>query len=503
MRSRPLLQLQLRRVPLFPEGKSRVGGRRFVDLALVVCAALAITGCAVKAPPTRAEIHLQSGTLASMALTNPWKADAVAGPIADNWLASFDDAQLNALVAEAMANNPDLRVSATRVEQAAQYVELAKAALRPAVNLFGTGGINMGGGEVSSALQGISLGASWEPDLWGRMRYARNASQATYASAQADFEFGRQSLAATMAKSWFIAGETWLQLQTAEDMVKAAQELVTLAERRWHVGPGNEHDVVLARASLSTFRDITKQVRLAHAQTLRAMELLLGRYPAAELQARRDLPTLRGAIPAGLPLEMLERRPDMVAAERRVAASFNRVGEAKAARLPRIILNANVAAIQSDIVELKSDFENPTYGVGARLIAPIYAGGALKTQVAIRTIEQKEAVAQYARLALRALGDVENALAAGQTLAERDQLLQRAVADYQRALALAQMSYRVGKTDMRAVQQEQLNAYSARLALLRVQSEQLAQRANLYLALGGSFENTSVPVAAENMTTNP
>ena len=254
-----------------------------------------------------------------MPLTDAWKAGAAAGPIADNWLASFNDAQLNALVVEAMANNPDLRVSATRVEQAAQYVELAKAALRPAVNLLGTGGINSAAATCSSALQGISLGASWEPDLWGRMRYGRNAYEATYASAQADFEFGRQSLAATVAKSWFTASETWLQLQIAEDMVKAAQELVRLAEIRWKVGPGNEQDVALARANLGTFQDAAKQVQFAHAQTLRALELLLGRYPAAELQARHDLPALSGPIPAGLPLEMLERRPDMIAAERRVA----------------------------------------------------------------------------------------------------------------------------------------------------------------------------------------
>ena len=468
---------------------------RIIPAGLLVVGLLA--ACATDPPPTRAEIHEQSGTLSKLPLTSPWKAGAVAGPIADNWLASFDDVQLNALVAEAMANNPDLRVSATRVEQAAQYVELAKAALRPTVNVLGTGGIKMGGGDVSSALQGISLGASWEPDLWGRMRYGRNAYQATYASAQADYEFGRQSLAATLAKSWFTAGETWLQLQIAEDMVEAAQELVTVADKRWQVGPGSEQDVALARANLGAYQDAAKQVRLAHEQTLRALELLLGRYPATELQARHDLPALPGPIPAGLPLEMLERRPDMVAAERRVAASFNRVGEAKAARLPRIVLNANVAAINSDIVQLKSDFENPTAGAGARLVAPIYTGGALETQVVIRTIEQKEAVAQYARLALRALGDVENALAAGQTLAERNQLLQGTVADNQRALSLVQTSYRVGNVDRRAVQQQQLSVDSARLALLRVESEQLAQRANLYLALGGSFENAGAPAPAE------
>lgn len=454
-----------------------------------------LLGCATKAPPTRADIHRQSGTLANLPITNAWKAGAATGPIADNWLASFNDAQLNALVAEAITSNPDLRVSATRVEQAAQYVELAKAALRPAVNLVGVGGLNMGGGDISSALQGVSLGASWEPDLWGRLRYGRNAYEATYASAQADFEFGRQSLAATMAKSWFTAGETWLQLQITEDMVTAAQELVSLAEQRQRVGPGNEQDVALARANLGPFQDTAKQVRLAHGQTLRALELLLGRYPAAELQARRDLPALPGPIPAGLPLEMLERRPDLVAAERRVAAAFHRVGEAKAAQLPRLILNANVAAIHSDILQLKDDFENPTGGAGAKLVAPIYQGGALKAQVKIRTIEQKEAVAQYARLALRALGDVENVLAAGNTLAERIQILQRTLTDQQRALALKQTSYRVGTTDLRAVQQQQLNVHAARLALLRVQSEQLAQRANLHLALGGSFGPT-VPLQA-------
>jgi multidrug efflux system outer membrane protein len=453
-------------------------------LLLLVCGAMQMSAC-VSSPPETEEIHLQTGSLSNMPLTEGWKAGAVAGSITDNWLASFNDAQLNTLVAEAMINNNDLRVSAARVEQAGQYVELAKAALRPAVNIFGTGGANMGGGD---ALQYLSLGASWELDLWGRLRYGRNAYEATYASAQSDFEFGRQSLAAMMAKGWFTATETWLQLRIAEDMVKAAEELVSLAETRWRVGVGSEHDAAIARASLGNFQDTVKQVQLAHSQSLRAVELLLGRYPGAELQARRDLPALPGAIPAGLPLEMLERRPDMIAAERRVAAAFNRVGEAKAARLPRLVLNANVANIQSDILELQEDFENPTAGVGAKLLVPLYQGGGLQAQVEIRTLEQKEAIAQYANLALRALGDVENTLAATQTLAQRDQILQQTLAYNQRALSLAQTSYRVGTIDLRAVQQQLLDLHSASLALLRVQSEQLAQRANLHLVLGGSFE---------------
>ena len=199
----------LRSAGRFSVHKRKAKDRRFAGLTMVFCAALPIAAC-VSDPPTLEDIHLQTGTLANMPLTEGWKAGAVAGSITDNWLASFNDTQLNTLVAEAMINNNDLRVSAARVEQAGQYVELAQSALRPAVNIFGTGGANMGGGD---ALQYFSLGASWELDLWGRLRYGRNAYQATYASAQADFEFGRQSLAATMAKGWFTATETWLQTQ--------------------------------------------------------------------------------------------------------------------------------------------------------------------------------------------------------------------------------------------------------------------------------------------------
>jgi multidrug efflux system outer membrane protein len=462
---------------------------RFTCFSLHLCALflILIAGCATKSPPTGEQVRQQA--LTNVALPSAWKAGGEAGTITDDWIATFNDEQLDALVREAVTNNLDLRVTAARVEQAAQYVEMAKAAMRPAIALAGTGGFKGGGGsDPTSALQGIMLAVSWEPDLWGRLRYGRNATRESYASAQADFEFARQSLAATTARSWFTASETWLQQQIVDDTVKSAQQLLSLAEKRQQVGVGGEQDVASARANLGTFQDSAAQIHLAHEQTLRALELLLGRYPAAELKARQNLAQLPGPVPAGMPLQTLERRPDLIAAERRVAAAFNRVGEAKTARLPRIILNASVSALDSQVLQLKSDYSNPAAGAGGRLIAPIYQGGALNTQVKIRTLEQKEAVADYARMALRALGDVENALAAGNTLVERGQLLEHIVTDNQRALVLVQTNYRVGNVDLRAVQQQQLSLYSARLTLLRVQSEQLAQRVNLHLALGGSFD---------------
>jgi len=188
-----------------------------------------------------------------------------------------------------------------------------------------------------------------------------------------------------------------------------------------------------------------------------------------------------------MPLSMLERRPDLVAAERRVAAAFNRVGEARAARLPTIRLNASVAALSSDVLQLKDDYSNPSGGAGGTLFAPLYHGGALEAQVEVRTAEQKEAVARYGSQVLRALGDVENALSASQILSQRVAILGQVLADQQETLEYDQQSYRVGRQDMRGVQQQQQQVQAARVNYLRAKSEELSQRVNLHLALGGSF----------------
>ncbi|MBL8224140.1 MAG: efflux transporter outer membrane subunit [Chromatiales bacterium] len=454
-------------------------------------ATVLLAGCATKPPPTAAELQAADPVLSAAGLDRTWRSPGAApGAPVDNWLATFEDPQLLALVDEALARNPDLRVAGTRVEQAAAYVDLARAQLKPWVRLLGTGGVNASGGDFSSALEGASLGVAWEPDLWGRLRYARNAAEEVRAASSADYTFARQSLAATLARTWFTATETWLQREAALTIVAASRQILVLTEQRERVGSASQQDVAAARIALGNYEDAAAQAELAHSQVLRALELLLGRYPAAEIAARRDLPALPGPVPAGLPLELLERRPDVVAAERRVAAAFNQVGEAKAARLPSFTLTANVAAIDSEVLQLREDFENPTAGAGVRLNAPIYLGGALNAQVKIRTLEQQAAVAGYARQALQALGDVENALDAADVLARRRAALEQAQAAADRALELAQASYRIGRSDDRAVQQQLIIAQQTRLALLSIRSAQLAQRVNLHLALGGGFEPT-------------
>jgi len=457
-------------------------------VAVIALFIAALSGCALKAPPKADDIRPQA--LPNLAVPAQWaEKGGAGGAVASGWLGEFKDPNLDALVREAIAHNPDLRVAATRVEQAAGYVKLAGATLYPQVNVLARGGGAMSGD--SSGLEGIGLFANWELDLWGRVRAGREAAQFQYLSAEFDAEYARQSIAALVAKSWFLATEARLQKATGEDMMRSAERIVGLAQDRMRVGKGDEYDVTLAQASLQIYRDTVQQLDLSYRQALRALEALIGRYPAAAVDVPPQLAAKPGPVPVGMPSELLERRPDVVAAERRVAVAFYRTEEAKAARLPRISLTAAVTSISSELFVLK-DRDNPVWSAGASLLAPIYLGGALQSQVEIRTVEQKQAVAEYGRVGARAFGEVENALSSGFTLERRAAILERAVAENERALELVNVRYRVGSGDLRAVQQQQIAAYAARTTMLRVQSEQLVQRVNLHLALGGNFETPAV-----------
>jgi outer membrane protein TolC len=238
-----------------------------------------------------------------------------------------------------------------------------------------------------------------------------------------------------------------------------------------------------AEASLATYRDAVQRLGLALRHAAQTLETLVGRYPSAELEIPLALP---GPVPTGLPSELLERRPAVVATERRVAAAFYRVEEIKAARFPSISLTGSFSSLSSDLVVLK-ERDDPVWGFGSRATVPLYLGGSLQAEVAVRTAEQKEAVAAYGRAGANAFADVENALSTSFALDARRPLLKQAVTESERALTLAETRYRVGSDDLRAVEQQQLRLLGAKSALVRVESEQLVQRVNLHLALGGNF----------------
>jgi len=447
-------------------------------------AVVLLAGCASKMPPTSEEMHGQVLPDGAPPPTQ-WTANgAAAGDVEGGWLSTFADADLDALVAEAIAHNSDLQAAAARVEQAAGYVKAAGGTLYPSLDFFGRYGGKLGGD--TSGLEGGILSSTWELDVWGRVRYSVRGVKAQYVASESDYAYARQSLAAMVAKSWFLATEATQQLQVAREMVDAATKLLDLATSRQRIGAGTELDVVTARLNLDTYRDNLRQLELSREQSLRSLELLVGRYPAAALATSPQLGALPPSVPAGLPSELLERRPDVLAAEQRVAAAFNRTFEAKAARLPRFALTASGSNLSSDLFVLK-DRDNPIWSIGGSVFAPIFNAGQLKAKVEVSTAEQKEAMAHYVQTALKAFGDVENALSSEFALVEREEILTATVSDAERALRLAETRYRIGSGDLRQVEQQQLAYQSARMNLLRIQSDRRVQRVNLHLALGGDF----------------
>src|SRR5215831_4783091 len=197
--------------------------------------AVTLAGCALRDMPPREDIAKQA--LPNFGTPPQWVAPgSTIGAVSDNWLASFNEPRLDALVKEAIAYNADLRVAAARVDAAAAYLAGAKSPMWPQVNLLARGGGKMSGD--SSGLSGVGLFASWELDLWGRVRAVVRSTEFQYQSAQLDAEYARQSIAALVAKGWILAVEAKLQIAQAEASLQSAEQLGALARDRFRVGIG-------------------------------------------------------------------------------------------------------------------------------------------------------------------------------------------------------------------------------------------------------------------------
>lgn len=466
---------------------------RLLALALTCMAG----GCAVKSPPDHQA--LLADALPHAAIPERWGTTASEAASTLSWPPGFGDPKLEALIREALLYNADLRQAAARVEQAEALAVEAGAQLQPQLTAAGRKGVKLSEGD---GLMGAFLTARWELDLWGRIRAEQNAAKAQLAATQDDQAFARLSIAAAVAKTWFIASEARQQLDLAGQSTRASAQMVELMRERNHVGASSDTDVIQAEVRLDERKDAERNLEQSRAQAVRALEILLGRYPNAALESPERFTAIPPDVPAGLPSELLERRPDIVAAEQRVIAAFYQVEEARAARLPRISLTAGVNVISSDLLFLKNR-DNPMGSAGAGITAPIFSGGALQGQLDVSKAEQKAAVAAYAQSALNAFGEVENALSQDIALRERDAVLSDAVNAKKHQLALATKRKQIGPGDLRDVVNAELSLIASQSDLLHVESAARVQRVNLYLALGGGFEGRTVVPTGSNQESEP
>ena len=409
------------------------------------------------------------------------------GEVEVGWIEAFGDPVLVSLVEEAQANNRDLQVAGANVERSRALARQAGAALSPSVNLV-TGATEAGnidaGGSASSYNAGLQL--NWEVDLWGRIRSGQAAVVQSAEAAEADYLFTQYSVAAGVARAYFIAIEAGLQEQVAQNTVDALTETTRIVNVQYENGLASSQDIALTRSDLATAQDTLTSTAGAKRDAIRALEVLLGRYPGAELDVRASLPQPPAAPPAGVPSEVLERRPDLVAAERQVAAAFNSLTSAKAAQLPAISLTSTVGGASNSLSDLL-DPTNVAWTLAGNLVAPIIDGGARQAQVDISTAEQQQAVAAYGQAALNAFSEVETSLDQGQVLDERLVALTEAAAEANEAYRIARLRYDEGETDLIDVLTIQQRVFSTESNLTSVQRLLLQQRVDLNLALGGDW----------------
>jgi NodT family efflux transporter outer membrane factor (OMF) lipoprotein len=337
---------------------------------------------------------------------------------------------------------------------------------------------------------GIGIGASWEADVWGRVRSKKAATKSESAALEADFEFARQSLAAAVARAYFSTIEAGQQAANAQETLALFQEYLKLTDARKKQGFSSDYEVAQLKSRMAGAQDTVYAAEAAQAQAIRAIEVVISSYPAGKLKTRRTFPGQVRSVPAGLPAELLERRPDLIAAERRFAAAFHRTNEARTARLPRFAISATggVGSAQLDGVGV---IDAVSWSLAAGVIQPIFFGGELKAAQEIRKSEQRAAAATYVGVALRAFQDVEDALDSEYHLRRREGALNEMVEQSAMAVKLGRVQLDQGQTDMFTILRLAGENLAAKTQLTQIRASRLRERVNLHLALGGSFSGAS------------
>ncbi len=464
-----------------------------LTVAVVAIVAAALAGCALKVPPTYTEV-VDRALPAGTRIPPAWKAAPATSPVVDNWLQSFNDPVLDALVAEAIANNLDLRIAATKVTIAQQAVIVVGSQLLPQVGTVLGGRTTKDEDHGSAADSTVAYaGVAWEIDVWGRLRAQRAAAEAGYEAVALDYAYARQSLAATTAKLWYLTIETRQLLALAEQSVAIYSQLASLVQARRAAGKDSDLDVVDVRAKLETAQSDVERAREQYGEARRGLEVLLGRYPAAEIEVAATYPALPALVGAGIPSALLERRPDLVAAEREVLAAFRGEEAAELALLPEFSFSLVGGRLGDQVLNLLR--LNPWLASAAIGVSiPIYEGGALEAKVEIATARQAQAVARYGLVALTAFREVETSLANERLLALQLPLDQKALADRTEAVRIATVQYKAGRRDLLWVAQLQAVQLATEADLIKLRSAQRVNRVRLHQVLGGSFDAS--PAAA-------
>jgi multidrug efflux system outer membrane protein len=461
--------------------------------------------------PARAAALLGATLLAACAASGPqpaapalepplpaaWTAQApVAGSLADRpFGALYENPELDALMAEALRNNRDLRIAGERVELARAQYGLARASLVPTVAADASATaqrvpspLDANSNRRSESFTAGLAVPSWEIDLWGRIRSLVDSAERNVEASAALRRAVELSLGAQVAQGYLELLQVDQQLEVSRRTAETRRDGLRLVKLRFDAGVVSMVDVTQAETSLAQAEQAISELERQRAVGENGLSVLLGRNPGPIVRTRRLLEVpVPGALPAGIPSDLLRRRPDIVASERTVAASAADVDAARKAFLPSVSLTGFLGVISPQLSQLL-DVGRAGYSVTPGITLPLLTGGRLEANLDANLTRQRIAVQEYGRSVQTALREVEDAIVSFQRRREQRAALERIVAASRERLRLVDLRYLNGISSYFEVLDSQRVLFDAELQLAQATSATYGSVIQLYRALGGGWE---------------
>jgi len=457
---------------------------QLIALALVVL----ISGCMVGPDYERPAIDLPP--------TFRYEAADARETANAEWWKAFQDPALEALVDEALANNLTVKVAAANILQAAGVLTQVRSPLFPQITYDGGGTrqrfSESGSLPLSSLVENprndfqLAGGVNWEIDLWGRIRRLSEAAQADLLATREARRGVILSLVAAVAESYLQLRGLDAQLEIAMRTLKAYGESVKLFELQFQHGQVSLMTVEQARSQYQTAAAAIPQIESQIGQTENALSILVGRNPGPVRRGRSIQDLALPAIPAGLPSQLLERRPDLAQAEQNLIAANAQIGAAKALYFPSVSLTGILGTQSAELSDL---FSGParTWSYSGSFVGPIFTAGAISGQVKQAEAARQAALLSYRNTILNAFSDVENALVARRKLSDQLGARENLVASLREYARLAWMQYNSGYTPYLTVLNAESQLFPAELDYAQTKTALLSAYVNLYKAMGGGW----------------
>lgn len=456
-------------------------GRGVKPAALIACCGL-LASCAVGPDYKRPEVAAPAG------FKRTAEAEKAEPALTNTWWTLFGDATLTKLAEDTIAANLDIRAAMARVEQARQSRLSARGSFFPAVDAGGSARRSRTASGTTSTQYSVTGDLSYEIDLWGQLRRQYEAASHNEAASVADLELVRQSAVAEVAQAYFTIRLADRQIGLYEQALELYRKQLDLTETKYKAGLSLPTDLLQAKTQVNSATNQLIEVRRSRAKQEHSIALLLGRSPADYSFPSAPLTATLPAIPAGLPVNLLTRRPDVAEAEHRLAAANAQIGIATANFFPSFSLTGSAGFQNSNIDNLLS-WEKRIWSIGPSLNIPIFQGGRLSAALASSKARYEELVANYRLTVLTAFADVEDQLSDLHLLAQKAQSLEETVTNAREYSRLTEIQYRQGLTNYLQVIDANQTLLNNELSAAQAELQRLSASVLLIKALGGGWQN--------------